>query len=350
MRKDDAQLGTPEVLYKDTKANIEAISAPILGMKAFASDIGNEGFYNGSAWIWSNTGAAGAQGPAGPAGNSTIVIYDDSIFKVTGTAISFDTNLNVANTGSVAFVSATGGGSGDSTYTNTFASRPSGTVNDGDLVFPPASDGMTIDRVTGSQSAYQSWGPIFGFSLPNLNNYSWINQVSGTATVEKDWISIYDPIQGNTNVSEHILKRPLISGTAYTYTVGFMVGSMVGVNYEGFGASWRQSSNGYLVSATYVYADNFTFYVSKLSSPTVVSANYLAGLVWQRSDLIWIRLIDNLTNRITQVSVDGIHFMQIHSVGRTDFLVADEIGIEFQSRTVSYPLYVNWIYESLTYP
>jgi len=53
------------------------------------------------------TGSAGATGATGPAGTgSDLLIYDDSVFQVTGTAISFNTNLNVFATGSVAFVEA----------------------------------------------------------------------------------------------------------------------------------------------------------------------------------------------------------------------------------------------------
>lgn len=52
MRHNDAQLGRPAILYKDTQANIEALTA-IEGMEAYATDIHLKGFYNGSAWVWS---------------------------------------------------------------------------------------------------------------------------------------------------------------------------------------------------------------------------------------------------------------------------------------------------------
>lgn len=45
-------------------------------------------------------------GGAGGGGGGDLRIYDDSVFKVTGTAISFDTNLSVAVTGTTAFVSS----------------------------------------------------------------------------------------------------------------------------------------------------------------------------------------------------------------------------------------------------
>jgi len=59
-------------------------------------------------------------------GGSTVLIYDDSTFKVTGTAISFDDNLTVHVTGSTAYVIGQAGGAGgfpiiydDSIFKNT---------------------------------------------------------------------------------------------------------------------------------------------------------------------------------------------------------------------------------------
>jgi hypothetical protein len=47
-------------------------------------------------------------GSVGGAGSSALAIFDDSIFKVSGTAISFDGGLQVVTTGSIAYVSFTG--------------------------------------------------------------------------------------------------------------------------------------------------------------------------------------------------------------------------------------------------
>ena len=52
-----------------------------------------------------NTGSSGgATGPTGPPGDNTLLIYDDEVFKVTGTAIDFNRGLKVNLTGSVAYV------------------------------------------------------------------------------------------------------------------------------------------------------------------------------------------------------------------------------------------------------
>jgi hypothetical protein len=61
------------------------------------------------------TGSAGPQGLQGIQGDNTLLIYDDHVFKVTGTAIDFTDNINVIISGSIAYISSVdtvGGGGG----------------------------------------------------------------------------------------------------------------------------------------------------------------------------------------------------------------------------------------------
>ena len=54
MRIGDKQLGKPEILYKNTKAAIEALTVGIeVGAIAYATDTNKLGRYNGSTWEWS---------------------------------------------------------------------------------------------------------------------------------------------------------------------------------------------------------------------------------------------------------------------------------------------------------
>lgn len=52
MHKNDQQFGTPEALYKGTKAAIEALTGVPEGAVAYATDTNEFGSYNGSAWTW----------------------------------------------------------------------------------------------------------------------------------------------------------------------------------------------------------------------------------------------------------------------------------------------------------
>jgi len=88
MRLNDQQLGRPQGLYKDTKANIEAIEIPIVGMIAFATDTDEIGIYSQSdaAWIWGQPGS-------GTSINETFIDADRNGFLnplKQETSISFD--------------------------------------------------------------------------------------------------------------------------------------------------------------------------------------------------------------------------------------------------------------------
>lgn len=55
MRQGDKQLGTPQIIYVETKANIEAMTSLEAGAIAFANDQPGDrafGTFNGSAWTW----------------------------------------------------------------------------------------------------------------------------------------------------------------------------------------------------------------------------------------------------------------------------------------------------------
>jgi len=57
MREDDVQLGKPIVVYKDTKANIEALTSVVQGSYAYATDTDEPGWYDGASWHWIGAGA-----------------------------------------------------------------------------------------------------------------------------------------------------------------------------------------------------------------------------------------------------------------------------------------------------
>jgi len=52
MKHIDAQIGFPGVLYKDTKANVEALVGVVEGAQAYATDTDLPGWYNGGTWVW----------------------------------------------------------------------------------------------------------------------------------------------------------------------------------------------------------------------------------------------------------------------------------------------------------
>lgn len=60
MRVGDRQFGRPQILYKDTKSNIEALSTGVEeGSIAYATDTNQIGSYNGAFWDWGGSGGSG---------------------------------------------------------------------------------------------------------------------------------------------------------------------------------------------------------------------------------------------------------------------------------------------------
>ena len=56
--------------------------------------------------------------------------------------------------------------------------------------------------------------------------------------------------------------------------------------------------------------------------------------------MLWIQIADDGSNRTTSISIDGLNFVQTHSVSRTDFLTGDQLVFGIDSNGSSSPSYV----------
>lgn len=172
---------------------------------------------------------------------------------------------------------------------------------------------------------------------PTASSWTFVNQ--GGATKD-DSSNIFVGAKKVTGV--HIVA-PAVSGpnlrilkiaapsTPYTITAGFTPFTFSDNTYS-FGAVWRQSSDGKLIEVGNNVSGNFgagQWRVSKFDSPTSFNSHYkTANASFATGPVVWIRIADDGTNRISSYSADGDSFFQFHSVGRTDFLTADEVGWE----------------------
>jgi len=211
--------------------------------------------------------------------------------------------------------------------TAAYASRPAAS-KDGNLFLP--SDGFSIQRDTGS--AWVPWGPIFPLTAPVLTEFAWINQETATAVETKGGIYLLAPAQSGDDF--RILKKAAPS-TPYTITAVFLQ-LQFAANYSSCGISFRQSSDGKFQSFASVYDSGTKYQIAKYNSVTSHSASY-ASAVRLHSVLEFFRITDDGTNRICQLSYDGQNWYTIHTVGRTDFLTADEVGFYANSNNATYP-------------
>lgn len=117
--------------------------------------------------------------------------------------------------------------------------------------------------------------------------------------------------------------------TPYSLTVHLTNYGAVNAAHQQYGICWRESSSEKLVGL--VMQTNSSLSVSycvvgKWNNSTSFNTEYYftTNIDW---NIQWFRLADNGTNRIFYISRDGINWTQFFSVGRTDFMTANQIGI-----------------------
>lgn len=206
----------------------------------------------------------------------------------------------------------------------------------GDIYFP--NNGFWFERYSGS--AWVPWGPLFPFTDPALAGLStWVNQGSATVTTTNGGIVLFGPGGGNTNNT--VLRVKSAPATPYTITACIIPG-MPCKSFLGCGISFRESSSGKLQNVGYTFntalTPAFQIQAEKWTTATASSAAYVA-VGAPLAVPIFLRITDNGTNRISYFSTDGVNFTQFHSVVRTDFLTADQVGIFVMSQNLATPNY-----------
>lgn len=214
-----------------------------------------------------------------------------------------------------------GGAGGNNIYTAAYASRPASDV-EGDLFFP--SDGFSVQRDTGA--AWVPWGPLFPLTEPPaVEDFTWGNQGTATATKTKGGIYITDTT--NSNVNRILYKAA--PATPFTLTIGFMRNSL-GVNNEAAGMLLRQSADGKQVTFASLFSGGEKIEITKWSAHTTWVGAYKssgAGLSACYGSPVFFRYYDDgSTNREFSISRDGQNFLTFLSQSRTDYLTIDQIG------------------------
>lgn len=188
---------------------------------------------------------------------------------------------------------------------------------------------------------------------PAVASFTWVNQGGATASDTTNTfvgakkvpaISMAAPTSATDNL--RILKKSA-PATPYTITIAFQP-LMQGQNYYAAGFVWRQSSDGKVINASFGFSTDYAASVDKWTDPTTYSANYVNFPVRHTSGPFWVKATDDGTNRVVSVSYDGENFIQIHSVGRTDFLTADEIGIYVNTNNTSFPMVASFVHWAQT--
>lgn len=224
---------------------------------------------------------------------------------------------------------AAGAGGGNVTSTTAFGSEP-GSPASGDLDL--YTNSFYVSRYSGS--AWAPWGPIYPMTAPVDGDFAWINQGGASVATTNGGIYLLAPAETGLNLR---IRKKAAPATPYTITAAFLYNSILEVNSQTFGVLFRQSSDGKLATLRLGWDTGTSSMIAdKWNSATSFSASYSSAAL--RARPMFLQISDDGTNRILRWSVDGQNFVQFHSVGRTDFLTADEVGFFVEERTNAYAL------------
>lgn len=219
--------------------------------------------------------------------------------------------------------------------TDTQANEPAVDPLAGDLFLP--NNGFQVERYSGS--AWVPWGPLFPLTKPVSGDFAWINQGGASVTTTNGGVYLSAPADAAINMR---IRKKAAPSAPYTITALILPNVMhfITTSYPTAGLVFRQSSDGKMCSF-HVNSDTATgagLNVTKWTDHVTFSAHYKtqspAGLSLMHP--LWLRIADDNTNRICSLSSDGVNFSVFHSVGRTDFLTADEVGFFTDARNASF--------------
>lgn len=193
----------------------------------------------------------------------------------------------------------------------------------GRLLLP--SDGFHLMRDTGSGVA--AWGPVFPMTVPDNSAYAWVNQDSATLT-DGGAISVMGVSGSSLNCRVKTLPAAPYTLTACLLpTIYPASGGGVAV-----GLLLRDSASGKLFTFQLQYgpgasADEWLLGTFKWDSATVFNTTgATVGGAPAAGGPLWLRFVDDNTNRKASFSRDGVNFTQIDSRSRTDFLTPNQAG------------------------
>jgi hypothetical protein len=219
----------------------------------------------------------------------------------------------------------------DIVLTDDFASRPAAGV-EGRLFLP--EDGFTVDR--DNASVWTPWGPLFPFHKPSDTGFSWVNQGSATLTDSKNALTLRAPHTGATG---NLVLRVKSKSAPYTITAAILFSPNVVKEFTGGGIVFRQSSDGKL-HALQLQASGaaLNIFSGKWTNATTFSAAYASTTIPVRfGPIVFLRIADDNSDRKVSFSSDGQNWVLLHTIGRTDFLTADQVGFFVSSANNAAP-------------
>lgn len=248
-------------------------------------------------------------------------------------------------------ISGGGGGGGASVTIGPWASLPASPAALGDTY--KCADAPYEYVGTGSPLVWQAYYSTHPVTEPVSGSFTWVNQGAATIEATHGGFYLYAPADGNLNIKIRDIALPV---APYTLTTAF-VPMMFSSNFASLGLVLRDSVSGGLVQfGIRSSGGNLQLISYKFNSPTSYNSSYIEstyfgqGMPGLVSGLMWLKIVDNNTNRIFYHSHDGYHWRQFYSVGRTDFITPDFAGVFVDAQNGTYDAGISLVHWNVTSP
>ncbi len=194
-------------------------------------------------------------------------------------------------------------------------------------------------------SAWQARFGCFPVTEPVSGNFSWANQGGASVSSTQGGEALTAP----NSASADALRVRYIAGpsTPYTITAAFLL--TMANNATGFpqvGLCFYNSTSGKLVTIglTGWNSNGAGSILQKWNSVSSFNGNYigLTSMPWAANQLCWLRVNDTGTNFVFSISMDGVNWIVVETVSRTDFLTPDKVGYFANANSVTLGL-TGWL-------
>jgi len=195
--------------------------------------------------------------------------------------------------------------------------------------------GLTAKSLTDIEQNFL--GPPF--EPPVDGDFAWVNQGSASVSTGDQGILMTTPAASGDSFRCRVKSAP---ATPYVITAAFQpLSGVQASNSSSYGLLFREVATGELHTLL-VYQSPLGPMISlKMASATAASAVYLSTtqntlpIPQSKIPLMWLRIADDGANRICSYSLDGYEWTVFHTIGRTDFLTADQVGFFVNSQHAS---------------
>jgi hypothetical protein len=189
-------------------------------------------------------------------------------------------------------------------------------------------------------------------TLPISGNFSWANQGDATLDTTNGAMTITCPTSNGGSDSE---RQLLATVPVAPYTVTFAFNLCFGTSSSSvvaLGGPCLKDGSGKTIAYQFRTDSGLNqLSIDKFTNPTTYAgSSYLATTPFATltGSVIWARIQDTSVNRIFSVSHDGSHFLQVHSVGNTDYITPTLIG--FFGDPYNTPLLISLLSFNVTNP